>query len=283
MKQTSPKMPNFTASTHKIFNNMRKLLFVLLLFAGLSVVCKAENPVVIGNARFTFISPTLVRLEYAENARFVDNQTLFAQNRNADFDEVKVVETSKDRYTITTSKMRLEFFDDGFPFGQMNLRIYFQQDGKEKMWYMASRQSRNLKGTVVTLDDVGRPIPLDEGLLSRDGWYAIHDTNKEIFENDWLAPRDKSHIQDVYLFIYGNDYKAALKDLQKISGAVPMTRKYVHGAWYCRWWNYTSDDYMQIIQEYKDHDFPIDILVFDMGWHTQREATTGTGHAGNRG
>ncbi|MDR1808947.1 MAG: DUF5110 domain-containing protein, partial [Prevotella sp.] len=30
------------------------------------------------------------------------------------------------------------------------------------------------------------------------------------------------------------------------------------------------------------HDFPLDIIVFDMGWHTQ-DAKVGTGHAGNRG
>ena len=266
---------------------MKKYLFFILLlgtFLHHSFIIQANsNPVIIGNARFTFISPELVRLEYAENGRFIDDLTLFAQNRQVDFDEVSVTKKENNRYVISTSKMRLEFFDDGFPFGQMNLRIYYDQEGKEKMWYMASEQRRNLRGTVVTLDGVGRPIPLGEGLLSRDGWYAIHDTNKELLKNGWLEARPEEHIQDVYLFIYGSDYKSALKSFQKISGPVPMTRKYVHGSWYCRWWNYTADEYRQLVQEYKDHDFPIDILVFDMGWHTQKEAITGTGHAGNRG
>ncbi|MDL2223926.1 DUF5110 domain-containing protein [Bacteroidales bacterium OttesenSCG-928-M06] len=264
---------------------MKKILFtfVCLCLTGVSFIASAQNPVTIGNARFTFISPDLVRLEYAENSKFVDEPTLFAQNRNIDFDEVEVIEKEKDHYTITTSKMRLEFYDDGFPFGQMNLRVYFDHEGKERMWYMASKQRRNLRGPVSTLDDVSRAIPLQEGLLSRDGWYTIHDTNKELLVNGWVKERPKEHIQDVYLFIYGNNYKSALKALQKISGPVPMTRKYVHGSWYCRWWNYTADEYMQLIQEYKEHDFPIDILVFDMGWHTQKEAITGTGHAGNRG
>ncbi|MCC8146697.1 MAG: DUF5110 domain-containing protein [Bacteroidales bacterium] len=261
----------------------RSLLFTLFLLTSVTFISKGNNPVVIGNARFTFITPDLVRLEYAENARFVDELTLFAQNRNTDFNEVQVTEKDKNHYTIATSKMRLEFYNDGFPFGQMNLRIYFDHEGKEKMWYMASEQRRNLLGTIPTLDAIGEPVPLSEGLLSRDGWYAIRDTNKELLVNGWVQERPKEHIQDVYLFIYGSDYKAALKSLQKISGPVPMTRKYVHGSWYCRWWDYTADEYMKLIQEYKDHDFPIDILVFDMGWHTQKEAITGTGHAGRRG
>lgn len=264
---------------------MKKTLLLLgiLLLLPLSLLAEKKNQVSIGNARFTFITPELVRLEYALDAKFVDEQTLFAQHRESDFDDIKVEEKPDNRYTITTPRMRIEFYNDGFPFGQMNLNIYYDRNGEEKHWFMASGHRRNLKGTIPTLDGMSRAVPLGEGLLSRDGWYTIHDTNKEILVDGWIQPRHKDHIQDVYLFIYGNDYKAALKSLQKVSGPVPMTRKYVHGSWYCRWWNYTAEDYKQIIQEYKDHDFPIDILVFDMGWHTQKEATTGTGHYYNRG
>ncbi|NDV47400.1 DUF5110 domain-containing protein [Paludibacter sp. 221] len=262
----------------------KHIAFILFVLITSIAFAENTNPVVIGNARFTFITPNLVRLEYVQNADFVNNPTLFAQERSSfDFIDIKTEETKKNHYTITTPLMRLEYYDDGFPFGQMNLRIYFQHEGKEKMWYMASTQRRNLRGTIPTLDAVGAPVPLSEGLLSRDGWYAIHDTGKEILVDGWVQPRAKEHLQDVYLFVYGNDYKSALKSLKKISGSVPMTRKYVHGSWYCRWWDYTADEYMQLIKEYKEHDFPIDILVFDMGWHTQKEATTGTGHAGNRG
>ncbi|WP_316949025.1 TIM-barrel domain-containing protein, partial [Bacteroides fragilis] len=153
---------------------------------------------------------------------------------------------------------------------------------KEKRWYIASRQSRNLLGAVTTLDDVEGPIDRQEGLLSRDGWYLINDTGKEVLKNGWVATRDRNHVQDLYLFVYGNDYKAALKSLQTVSGPSPMTRKYVHGSWYCRWWNYTDEDYRQLVREYREHDFPLDIMVFDMGWHTQN-AKVGTGHAGTRG
>lgn len=255
----------------------------LLLAASPGLFAQAKNPVVIGNCRFTFITPELVRLEYAEKGKFLDDPTLFAKNREVVYQDVKVEEKQPDHYTISTPKMRLEFYNDGFPFGQMNLRVYFQHEGKERMWYMASEQGRNLKGPVTTLDGVGGPIDLQDGLLSRDGWYAIHDTNKEILKEDWVANRDKGHLQDIYLFIYGNDYKAALKALQTVSGAVPMTRKYVHGSWYCRWWDYTTEQYKELVEDYKKHDFPLDIVVFDMGWHTQREATVGAGHAGTRG
>ena len=88
-------------------------------------------------------------------------------------------------------------------------------------------------------------------------------------------------MQDQYCFVYGNDYKAALADLGAISGRVPMTRKYIHGVWYCRYWDYTSEEFLSIIDGYEENDFPLDNLVFDMGWHTY-DAKIGTGHAGSR-
>lgn len=259
-----------------------------LLFAGAGFLCMGSlsaNPVVIGNSRFTFITPGLVRMEYANKGRFLDDKTLFARNRT-DFcpdHEVKVERGKDNRYSISTSAMRIEYQDDGFPFGQCNVKVFFSQGGKERSWGVASGQSGNLKGAVTTLDGVSGPVPLQEGLLSRDGWYAIHDTGKDVLRDGWLAYRDRDHVQDIYLFVYGDDYKSALKSLKAVSGPAPMTRKYVHGSWYCRWWNYTDDDYRQLVREYREHDFPLDIMVFDMGWHTTDKASSGTGHAGTRG
>ena len=118
--------------------------------------------------------------------------------------------------------------------------------------------------------------------MSRDGWYLINDTGKDVYKNGWLSVRDRDHVQDLYLFVYGNDYKSALRSLKAISGAVPMTRKYVHGSWYCRWWQYTADDYRDLVKGYHEHDFPLDIMVFDMDWH-RKDGKIGTGHAFTRG
>lgn len=269
---------------------MKKLLFtflILIFFFNASVVfagATGENPVTIGNARFTFVNEGLVRLEYALDRKFVNDSTLFAVNRNTSYTDIKVTDKGGDKYTLTTPLMRIEYFDNGFPFGQTNIRVYFTHKGKEKSWLISHETKRgNLRGAIETLDAISSPVELQEGLLSREGWYTIHDTNKEILKNGWVQQRDPDHLQDIYLFVYGDDYKSALKSLQAISGTVPMTRKYVHGSWYCRWWNYTADDYRQLVREYKEHDFPLDIMVFDMGWHTQKQARVGTGHAGNPG
>lgn len=256
---------------------MKKLSLTLLL-ALLLTAARAAEPIVLGGKRISVITPTLLRLEYAADGRFVDAPTLFASERPplADY---TLTDLGEGRYELRTAALRMEVQDDGLPFGVQNHAIYFTLDGKEKRINTASRQSRNLGGAITTLDAVSRRVPVEEGLLSRDGWYMIRDTGSDLLDDGWLRPRDtRNHLQDIYCFVYGNDLRQALSDLGTVSGRVPMTRKYIHGVWYCRWWNYTSQDYIDILDGYAEHDFPIDNIVFDMGWHTT-DATSGMGHA----
>ncbi|MDM8162036.1 glycoside hydrolase family 31 protein [Labilibaculum sp. K2S] len=265
---------------------MKKYTLLLLLFtACFNASFGQNNPIVLGNARFTVITPELVRMEYAEDAEFINEPTLFAINRVATCDDFKLSTSSKGWTQISTSRMRIEYLNDGFPFGQCNFRIFYKKGKEEKrfMIYQENSKESNLGGTVQTLDGENGRIELDNGILSHDGWFVINDDYKPILKNGWIENRPKSSVMDRYFFAYDKDYKAALKSLTAISGEVPLPRKSALGAWYCRWWDYSEDEYRQIVKEYKEHDFPLDIMVFDMGWHTQKDAVEGTGHAGNRG
>ncbi|WP_310391857.1 TIM-barrel domain-containing protein [Hymenobacter sp.] len=237
------------------------------------------NPLVIGRARFTVIAPELIRMEYSADGAFLDDSTLFAVNRSARTDSFEIKRVGN-RYDITTRRMQVHFVDTGAPFSPMNLTITVNAQPKNYEWKaFVSQDDKNLGGTVSTLDGVRGAIPTDDGLLSRNGWKVIDDSNQEIVKNGWVAERPVSHLKDLYFFAYGSDYKAALRALTRLSGTVPMTRKYVHGSWYCRWWDYSAEEYRDIVKGYREHDFPLDVMVLDMGWHTQKDATTGMGHA----
>ena len=269
---------------------MKRLAMILLPAAAIlccpeSAVAKTptENPMVFGNARLSVITPQLLRLEYAKDGKFIDDPTLFAYDRSnmLPFDSIEVKDLGNNRYQIKTSALDIQYHDDGFPFSTSNLAVYYTLDGKKKKFTNRFLPKNNLGGTVETLDRVTKEIPMDDGLLSRDGWYMIDDERSDLLVDGWLKPRDtNTHIQDQYCFVYGNDYKGALASLGAISGKVPMTRKYIHGVWYCRYWDYTSDEFLDIVRGYDQNDFPLDNIVFDMGWHTN-DATTGTGHNGH--
>lgn len=263
-------------------NISKEIAAGLLMLGSAFSVNAVTEPVSIGNVRFTFITDNLVRMEYALNGNFLNDSTLFAVDRTPKDVDVKIEQDGR-KYLFTTPAMTLVYDADGCPFGQNNIHAKWMQNGAEKEWYIWMRQNENLHGPISTLDEVGGPVPRQEGLLSRDGWYLINDTGKDVYKNGRLERRSPDHYQDLYLFVYGDDYKGALKSLGAISGNVPMTRKYVHGSWYCRWWPYTADDYRDIVAGYQEHDFPMDVIVFDMDWHRKKDATVGMGHAGTRG
>ena len=104
--------------------------------------------------------------------------------------------------------------------------------------------------------------------MSRDGWYLLDDSTTPLFTSDWVQSRP--HIEgrtDWYFFAYGEDYYAALLALTAVGGRLPIPRKYVFGSWYSRYWPYTADEFKEIVREYEQHDFPLDIIVMDVDWH----------------
>ena len=249
------------------------IVHALILLSAYQSVTHASAPArsgteSLGSARFTVITPHLIRLEYQPAKQFTDEPTLFAINRAARFTGYKRT-FIHNRLVIDTGFMRLDYRPDGKPFHAGNLTV---TAGRVR-WTPNSKQRANLGGPIRTLDGVDGPLKLDDGLLSRDGWHLIDDTGRPLLTPDWAKPRPSERGTDWYLFVYGTDYRAALKSLAAVGGAVPMPRRYALGAWYSRYWPYSSADYRQIVREYTQQGFPLDVLVLDMDWH--RDGWTG--------
>lgn len=219
-----------------------------------------------GHARFTPITPECIRLEYSQTGQFVDDPSYFAADRTARDSAVKV-STSGNRTTIDTGEIRLTYVDDGSKFDSSNLSAKIRDGQTWADWNPSMANDANLGGAIRTLDGWDGAGPLDDGLLSRNGWYLLDDSRGVLLENDWPKSRPKDAGTDWYLFGYGTDYRAALKSLAAVSGPVPLPRRYMLGEWYSRYWPYSSADYREIVGEYASHDFPLDNLVLDMDWH----------------
>ncbi len=237
-----------------------------------------------GCARFTVITDGCIRMEYANNGAFLSEPTLFATRESTahaditDTDDTLVIRTEK--FTLT--------YKGKEAFSSENLFCQIHIANVLAVWHYGDELKNNLGGTLVTLDGVDGDRPLPDGIISRDGYYVIDDSNKPVIRNGWIENRDPDHKTDLYLFAYGHDYKAAIKDLAKAAGDFELPRKCFFGSWYSRWWKYTSEEFLAIIDEYAEHNFPIDIMVMDMDWHYQDwghnegepYALYGYGHAG---
>lgn len=268
---------------------MRRLLLSLV---GLMLVCTAsfarhydhENPVadpdatiICDNARFTVLTPELVRMEWCEDGRFEDNKTLTFVNRKLPVPNfTKSVNASG--VTIKTSALTLRYKNDGKPFDANNLEIVMKLNGKNVKWTPGIDNPGNLMGTTRTLDGsygykFKKGRSMEPGLLSRDGWTVVDDSSNILMTPDdthweeWVSTRGDGNRQDLYFFGYGHNYKKALNDYQMVAGKAMLPPKYTLGYWWSRYWQYSDDEFKDIVNKIRSYDIPIDVLIVDMDWH----------------
>ena len=98
---------------------MKKLTILLAALAAALGCAAADNPkaapeavVTAGNARFTVLTPQLLRMEWSEDGRFEDRATLTFVNRETPVPDFKVRDT-KSRLTITTPALTLTSLKGG--------------------------------------------------------------------------------------------------------------------------------------------------------------------------
>ena len=267
------------------------------VFAGLLAVANlahAENDpvanpkaqVVAGNARFTVLTDRLIRMEWAENGKFEDNATLAIINRNL---PVPTFTTTKngEGVQIKTGAVTLKYAGGG-KFDQGNLSVSFKLNGKTVTWYPGKEDTGNLMGTARTLDGCMGPDkinnndPMESGILSRDGWAIVDESQRHLFVKDdsdwgeWVQARPEGDVQDLYIFAYGHDYADALADFTKVAGKIPLPPKYVFGYWWSRYKAYSANELIELGKEFRSRSIPMDVMIIDMDWHEtwQRSSRT---------
>jgi len=234
-----------------------------------------------GNVRFTVLTSRLIRMEWSENGQFEDRATLGIVNRNLPVPPFSS-KINGNKITIRTSDLTLTYNGDG-KFDENNLSVTFNmtdkssRNGSKKVtWHPGADDSGNLLGTCRTLDrcDGEKTMdPFDKGVISKDGWAVIDESERQVMAADdsdwhnWVAERDSSAKQDLYMFAYGHDYKAAVSDFTKIGGKIPLPPKYSLGYWWCRYWQYSDFEFINLAKEIRSFDIPIDVMVLDMDWH----------------
>lgn len=237
-----------------------------------------EAIVIAGDARFTILTPALIRMEYipgsgGKAAAFEDRASQAFIRRDLKIPEF-THSIDNGWLTIKTAELTLRWRigqGSSGAFSPDNLSIRFRLNDREVTWHPGMDNPGNLRGTTRTLDGVSGSCPLEPGLLSRDGWALVDDSATPLFDGsdwDWMAPRpDPERNLDWYFFAYGRDYTRLLRDYTRISGSIPLPPIYIFGSWWSRYWPYTDDEFKALVAEFDEHHVPLDILVLDMDWH----------------
>lgn len=267
-----------------VYSTLVSLLFLLSPLyssANISYQPKASSQAVVvhKNARFTVLTPRLVRMEWHPEAEFEDRASLVVVNRKLSVPRFNTSENDE-WLRIKTDYLLLEYKKDSGPFDSKNISVTFHHDGKQVSWHPGVKDLHNLGGTARTLDGMnggfdgdGKAVDLGRGIISRSGWYLLDDSSSHLFDGsdwDWVMSRStekKSNAQDFYFFGYASNYKQALADYTSIAGKIPVPPRYAFGYWWSRYWVYSDVELKSLMEDMRDYDIPIDVLVIDMDWH----------------
>ncbi len=236
-----------------------------------------------GNARFTVLTPQLIRIEWAANGKFEDHASLVFINRRLPVPEYSH-EFTGNKFTLKTDALTLTYTPkaDGH-FTSDNLTIALTVDGKPVVWRPGAIDLQNLKGTTRTLDGAlgdKTKEPIGNGFVSRSGWAVEDDSRRPLFDSadfrflqgenspwPWVIERPVGARQDWYFFGYGHDYHKALGDYVRVAGRIPLPPRFAFGAWWSRYWAYSDQEIEEIIRGFRENDTPLDVFVIDMDWH----------------
>ena len=242
--------------------------------------------------RFTVINDGVIRMEYAPDGQFVDDPSFIAVNRQYAKSDYKLNVTDS-QVCISTDCMTLTYQKGTGAFTAENLTVEAASSLTTQFtWHPGDVQHANLGGTYRTLDgydgnryyawgrkaDGSQELPLEEGLLARDGWTLIDDSEGLLFDGDvndpslpempWVKERQSAQgAQDWYFMAYGHDYKKALGDYTQFAGRIPLPPRFAFGYWWSRYWRYSAEDLRFLVKSMKEWDNPLDVLVIDMDWH----------------
>lgn len=224
--------------------------------------------------RFTLLTDGLLRYEWADDGVFEDRASTLAINRDLPVPQFKV--TDEDGFVeIDTARFHLRY--DKSVFSQRSLAV--QVKGNITDWKSNWRYGGGLKedyyylyGTARTLDEANGRIPLGPGVIARNGFANLDDSESMLFAEDgWIAGRRPAPAGGVridgYLFAYGLDYNDAVKAFFALSGKPPLLPRWSLGNWWSRYYAYTDKRYLELMGEFQKRGIPLSVGVLDMDWH----------------
>ena len=140
--------------THCTFAVAALALSLSLAPAAWAVAAPGTATITAGNARFEFLTPTLVRVEYSPSGTFVDAPTAVVQKR--DWAPVAVERREQNGWLLASSSaMTLRYRLGSGAFSPANLIVsWTDQAGAAHEWHAGEPDPLNLGGLTYSLDNV---------------------------------------------------------------------------------------------------------------------------------
>lgn len=213
--------------------------------------------------RFTVLTPSLIRMEYAPDGIFEDRASQSVFHR--DFPKCEFSCTCSDGIIVLQTNKLFLTYRENMPFGEETLAIKLKNE-PASLWHYGE-DFEDLGGTVKTLDTIVGACKLGRGIVSRNGFSVLDDSQSLVLEQDgWVGVR-RDQTVDCYFFGYGYEYLKAVQDFYRLTGIPPMLPAYALGNWWSRYHAYTQQEYCDLIDRFEEENVPFSVSVVDMDWH----------------
>jgi alpha-glucosidase (family GH31 glycosyl hydrolase) len=246
-----------------------------LAFAWAATAAARTGLVNAGSARFAVITPTLIRLEYAQDHRFEGGRTMTTAGEERLAVPAYTVTRAGGWLTIRTARVMLRYRLGSGAFSALNVSLVLGTRGAT-VHPTAASEPPALGGWRRALDLESGPVALHPGLLSRAGWYVLDDTATALITSVSpgfsVRPPHHGDYQDWYLFAYGSSYATALADLRALTGPAPLPPRKAFGVWFSRYWPYSEQDYHNLVAAFRSNRVPIDTLSIDTDFKHESNA-----------
>ena len=215
--------------------------------------------------RISILTEGLIRLEYQPEGCFEDRATQMVWNRDFPPTGFQVQETDAG-LEIFTSRIHLIYNRGEFSSNGLSIQVMRNLSPYHSIWRYG-QDFEDLKGTARTLDLCDGETELDRGIIGKNGFSVLDDSDSLVLTEDgWVEPRQSAG-KDLYFWGYGHDYREALKDFYYLCGKSPMVPRYALGNWWSRYYKYTEQSYKALMERFKQEGIPFSVAVIDMDWH----------------
>lgn len=237
----------------------------------------AENKTYVsGQIRLSIITDHILRLERVEGDTFADLATQKIIHRDFGSPSFSVKDNMLDIEVTTADRV--------FHVDKETLLVSVKLEN----YWVDSHQVHPLGGTFRTLDNglgdrilFGEnkgPVKLSDSIFSLEGVAEIDDSASYLLEENGTLSARKSGDIDRYILAFGKDYLGGLREFYGLTGFTPLLPKYALGNWWSRYYAYRQQEYIDLMDKFKDKGIPLTVATIDMDWHlvknVPKDATT---------
>jgi len=136
-----------------------------------------------------------------------------------------------------------------------------------------NQAQRYLSGSIVLQANTKYAIKCE---WSRDAQNPLHKRHHGMIQLRWAPPAQEaydgislwSEVGDAidYYFIYGPELDQVIAGYRDLTGRVPLFGKYAYGYWHSHLAIQSQEAYLQTVDEFRDREIPLDILVQDLNY-----------------